>query len=231
MLKLTLIDPDTGESIDMDFPGEAIDSQDKAVPKAITSAYKYALLKLAMNGGGDGDDPEHDSNETGGTSGKDQEGSGKAKPVQQGATYRKPEESTGTTGKVAEPTQHPKTEAKPPAQTPATKPTQSEQPKPADKPLSTQTAPPPEQKPAGDSEVPVLEDTGKITTVVPAMKGKPASLSFKRSSEGGGVYQVHFDAKTVDVPGLLQFLNKKTEVKIICDISSGNPYLMSVTEA
>jgi ERF superfamily len=219
MLKLTLVDPDTGEAMEMDFPGEAIDSQDKATPKAITSAYKYALLKLAMNGGGDGDDLEHESNEQGGGDAKET----KAKPVQQGATYRKPDETGKAAGKPA-----PANVGQPaPAAQPAPISNMGTAEKPADKPLSTQTAPAAKQESSGGDEVPIMEDQGVLTSVVPAMKGKPAAISFK-SDRGTPVYPINFDPKVTDVPSLLTLLNAKKNVKVVCDISAGNPFLMSI---
>jgi hypothetical protein len=221
MLKLTLVDPDSGESMDMDFPGEAIDSQDKAVPKAITSAYKYGLLKLAMNGGGDGDDPEHDQYEQGNRGGSDKETKkDTVKPVQQGTTYRKPDEVNKIDGKSNAPdvgkSVSPKESTKGAGELAE------------DRPMSTRTEPQAKQESASD--IVTLEDEGIITSVVPAMKGKPAQISFKRKSDGG-ILAIHFDAKTTDVPALLKYLNSKKNVKVICDVTTGNAHLMSITEA
>lgn len=222
MLKLTLVDPDTGESMDMDFPGEAIDTQDKATPKAITSAYKYALLKLAMNGGGDGDDPEHVSNEQGGENGKTTNTGGQAgssKPVSQGTSYRKFDEAAKPAGQPStsggESKAQPSTSAQPtdsgaseskPAPAPAAAPTQT----------STQD----------QRQLPISEDFGTITAVIPAMKGKPASISFK-PKEGGVVYAIQFNPATTNIPELLKIQQTKTNIQVITDIIGNPPFLMS----
>lgn len=229
MLKLTLIDPDSGESVEMDFPGDAMDMQDKALPKAITAAHKYALIKLSMNGGGEGDDIEHEGEEpkAGKSSVQD-----KPKPVEQGATYRKPAETNKPAPKANEPVG----EAGPsPANKPEPEPTPAPSgskkpaapavnPAPAantvvkkDKPLSSVTAP---------AEVPVYEDTGKVLAVIPAMKGKPATISFKPSAEGSTAMTIHFDPTKMDVPTLLKAQQTKADLSIICDVSGPQPFLM-----
>ena len=222
MLRITLIDPISGESIEMDFPGEAMDTQDKAIPKAITSAYKYALLKLAMNGGGEEDDPEHDSNEQTDKSG----GKAQQKPVHQGATYRKPDEETkrptgsdkqtqvGNTGTTAKP-------ATGGSSAPATNV--------EDRPMSTQTEP---KQPAEDSsvDVAVAEVIGTLTAVLPAMKGKPAQITIK-PSDGGPVMTTHFDPKQLMVPAVLQFMNQKTKVQLNLDVTQEPPFVMAIKPA
>lgn len=57
-VKFTVMDGVTGESLTFGGTGEGADSGDKCVPKAITSALKYALLKLFLIP--TGDDPEID---------------------------------------------------------------------------------------------------------------------------------------------------------------------------
>jgi hypothetical protein len=56
LVKFTVKDGDSGEEFSFQMPGEGQDSGDKCLPKAITSALKYALLKLFMIP--TGDDPE-----------------------------------------------------------------------------------------------------------------------------------------------------------------------------
>lgn len=55
---LTLIDPDTGENIAVIALGQGMDSNDKAIAKAQTQAFKYAWWKLLCLE--TGDDPEAD---------------------------------------------------------------------------------------------------------------------------------------------------------------------------
>lgn len=59
MGEFTFIDAESGESITRTFPGEGMDSGDKAIYKAMTGAEKYALLKTFLIP--TGDDPEKDS--------------------------------------------------------------------------------------------------------------------------------------------------------------------------
>lgn len=56
MVRFTVMDGDSGESFSFVVPGEGQDSGDKCIPKAMTSAVKYALLKLFLIP--TGDDPE-----------------------------------------------------------------------------------------------------------------------------------------------------------------------------
>lgn len=58
ILSYSVIDAETGESIEGCFPGYAEDKGDKAVYKAITGASKYFLMKFF--GVATGDDPEKD---------------------------------------------------------------------------------------------------------------------------------------------------------------------------
>jgi len=224
MLKLTLIDPDSGESIEMDFPGDAMDMQDKALPKAITSAHKYALIKLSLNGGGEGDDLEHeDEGKTGKSSVQD-----KPKPVESGATYRKPAETDKSAPKADQ--SAPKTGPQPAESKPApattggnnnsTSTTKPPTEKPKDKPLSMMTAP---------DEVPTYEATGKILAVIPAMKGKPATISFRPDQEGATAMVINFDPAKIDVPTLLKLQQSKSSMEIVCDVSGQHPFLMHFT--
>lgn len=59
LLTLTLIDSDSGESMAITWHGEAMDTSDKGIQKAFTSAEKYALMKLFLIG--DDDDPDASS--------------------------------------------------------------------------------------------------------------------------------------------------------------------------
>ena len=210
-MRFTLTDQDTGEMDSFVMAGEAMDVQDKALYKAITGCTKYAYVKLAMSGAEDNED--EDVGERAEKTGKSDIQTGGARQVQQGTTYREPKDPTT---KASQPDKKADSQ-------PTTKPTVA-----TDKPMSTKTEPA-EQKSTGNDEVPIMEDEGKITTVVPAMKGKPASLGFKRKTDGG-VYPIYFDPKTINVPELLKFVNSKADVKVICDFSSGNPHLMSVQE-
>ncbi len=58
MVRFTVYDGQSGETLSFVVPGEGQDSGDKCVPKAMTSALKYALLKTFMIP--TGDDPERD---------------------------------------------------------------------------------------------------------------------------------------------------------------------------
>ena len=86
-----------------------------------------------------------------------------------------------------------------------------------DKPLSMQTAP---------AEVPIYEDRGKILAVIPAMKGKPATISFRPDKEGATALAINFDPTKTDVPTLLKFQQAKASLDIICDVSGPVPHLM-----
>lgn len=46
----------SGQAIDLTIPAEGVDSLDKAIPKALTMAYKYAMIQLFCIGRGD--DPD-----------------------------------------------------------------------------------------------------------------------------------------------------------------------------
>ncbi len=66
-VSFTLMDIDSGEYWTSRYPGEGKDANDKGIPKAITAATKYFLLKAFMLSAGD--DPENDgagSNNKGG---------------------------------------------------------------------------------------------------------------------------------------------------------------------
>lgn len=212
-MKFTLTDKDTGESDSFVMVGEAADSFDKATYKAITGCTKYAYTKLAMSGAEDNEDDEIREEKTS----KDRD---EAKPVPSGASYRKPAE---------EPKQKPATDSGKAA---------SSRPDPnvggsskVDKPLSSEHKPstPNNSTDADDSnETATTEDVGMITAVIPAMKGKPATMSFKPDS-GAPVYGVTFDSKKVDVPSMLKLHQNKAKVRIICDITQGpTPFLMNV---
>lgn len=54
----TLVDSESGESVDMEVIAQGADSQDKGAAKATTSARKYSLRQLIL--AGTGDDPEED---------------------------------------------------------------------------------------------------------------------------------------------------------------------------
>lgn len=58
VLKHTIIDVDSGESLDVQSAGSGADKLDKGVYKAITGANKYFLLKTFLMAGDD--DPEND---------------------------------------------------------------------------------------------------------------------------------------------------------------------------
>lgn len=62
MVRFTVYDGESGQSLSFVVPGEGQDSGDKCIPKAMTSALKYALLKLFMLP--TGDDPERDDKPT-----------------------------------------------------------------------------------------------------------------------------------------------------------------------
>ena len=55
----TLVDADTGESVDIQVIAQGADSQDKGAYKAATGARKYALRQLVLVS--TGDDPERDT--------------------------------------------------------------------------------------------------------------------------------------------------------------------------
>ncbi len=59
MVEFNLYDGESGDAMKFRIPGEGQDAGDKCVPKALTSALKYALLKLFMIP--TGDDPERDT--------------------------------------------------------------------------------------------------------------------------------------------------------------------------
>lgn len=221
-MKFTLTDQDTGEHDSFTMVGEAMDVQDKAVYKAITGCTKYAYVKLAMSGAEDNED--EDTGERVGEQDRQQQ---TEKPVQSGATYRKPEQSNqsarkpdNTAGKTDERSEK-RAEDKP-----VGKPAGQQEARNSD-PTPTTTAQAPTPSPVQDkSQIPIMEEHGYITAVIPAMKGKPASLSFK--SETGSVLAVTFDPKTTDVPSMLKLQAAKNKVEIRCDVSTGQPHLMMV---
>lgn len=215
-MKFTLTDQDTGETDSFIMVGEAMDVQDKAVYKAITGCTKYAYVKLAMSGAEDNED--EDVGERAEKTGQSNIPAGGAKPVQQGATYRKPEETTQQPSKASEPAK--KADPQPTTKQP--------EPKPVDKPMSTRTEPPAQETQQQDDTIPTLEEVGKITAVIPAMKGKPATISFKPKGDGI-VFAINFDPTKTNVPELLKLQQGKVDVGVICDISSGNPFLMHIS--
>lgn len=133
----------------------------------------------------------------------------KPKDVPAGQSYRK-----------SEPEGKPATKASEPAKPASPPPAKPAEPKPANKP----------DLPEGQSYVPTAEDEGNITAVIPAMKGKPATISFK-PEDGRPVYAIHFDATKIDVPSVLKLQQSKAKVKVVCDITSGNAFLMHVQAA
>lgn len=204
-MRFTLTDQDSGESDSFIMVGEAMDVQDKALYKAITGCTKYAYVKLAMSGVEDNED-EDDGAKT-----------DKPKDVPAGQSYRKPEPESKSATKASEPAKSTsvssgKTDGPKPDPKPTTKPE-------GDKPVL----------PEGQSDVPTSEDTGHITAVIPAMKGKPATISFK--PEEGIVYAIQFDAAKIDVPAVLKLQQAKAKVNVVCDITSGHPFLMHIQAA
>ena len=84
-MRFTLIDADSGERHSVQWPGEGQDKNDKGIPKAITAATKYFLLKTFQLSAGD--DPEGDSStdsRTGGQNGKNR-ANGRSSPSNGGA--------------------------------------------------------------------------------------------------------------------------------------------------
>jgi hypothetical protein len=59
LMTYEIVDGDTGDRIVVAMPGQGADDQDKGAPKAVTSAQKYALLKLFLITSND--DVERDS--------------------------------------------------------------------------------------------------------------------------------------------------------------------------
>jgi len=59
-IKLTFADGESGDTMSVNWIGEANDSQDKGVAKAATSAVKYALLKTFLISTGDDPDSDND---------------------------------------------------------------------------------------------------------------------------------------------------------------------------
>ncbi len=94
--KHTIIDVDTGESLEIWSAGEGTDRSDKACPKAITSASKYFLLKTFLLSGDD--DPENDGVTTQKQASPQQPGQSKpqapapmqSKPVEAKASEKEP---------------------------------------------------------------------------------------------------------------------------------------------
>lgn len=199
-MKFTMTDKDTGESDSFIMVGEAADSFDKATYKAITGCTKYAYIKLAMSGAEDNEEEDH------GESKKATKQPAKTDVPQQGATFRK------------EPAP---AEAKP---APA-----AAKPAPAPAPVEKSSPAPKAAAGAASGEVPMMEETGKITAVIPAMKNKPATLTLKPTE--GVAIAIHFDPAKIDVPALLKMQGARTDVKVICDISEGTPHLMHIGPA
>lgn len=223
-MKFTLTDQDTGEHDSFVMVGEAMDNLDKAVYKAITGCTKYAYVKLAMSGAEDNED--EDTGERVGEQDRQQQQN--EKTVQSGATYRKPEQSNQSARKSDSTAEKPAEQpAKRSEDKPAGKPAEQQKPAGNNNPAPSaqaKTSIPPAQD---QSQIPIMEDTGHITAVVPAMKGKPAAVSFK-SDSNGTVIPLSFDTKTIDVPSLLKLQSSKSKVKVTCDVSSGNPHLMHI---
>jgi hypothetical protein len=61
----TLVDSETGESVDLQVVAQGSDSQDKGAAKCITAARKYAMRQLILAGIGDEPEADNDSNERG----------------------------------------------------------------------------------------------------------------------------------------------------------------------
>lgn len=57
-LSLTFADGDTGAAYTIQWFGEALDSQDKGINKAVTAGVKYCLLKTFLMSTGEDDDPD-----------------------------------------------------------------------------------------------------------------------------------------------------------------------------
>lgn len=102
------------------------------------------------------------------------------------------------------------------------------QPTPPAQPANPAPAPAP-QEAAASGEPVMMENVGKITAVIPAMKGKSATLTLK-PREGGPV-PIHFNASTTDVPAMLKMQAAKADVRVICDVTSGEPFLMHIGPA
>lgn len=77
-VSFTLMDIDSGEQWTSRYPGEGKDANDKGIPKAITAATKYFLLKAFMLSAGD--DPENDG---AGTNNKGSRNNGRSGSQQQ----------------------------------------------------------------------------------------------------------------------------------------------------
>lgn len=95
-------------------------------------------------------------------------------------------------------------------------------------PAAAKPAPAPKEA-APSGEVPTMEETGKITAVIPSMKNKPATLTLKPTD--GVAFPINFDPTKIDVPALLKLQGSKGDVKVICDISGGQPFLMHIEPA
>ena len=65
LLSLTFADGDTGAAKTIRWEGEAHDSQDKGINKAVTAAVKYCLLKTFLMSTGDDSDPDAGGGEGG----------------------------------------------------------------------------------------------------------------------------------------------------------------------
>lgn len=215
-MEFKVIDIATGEDIKFTFLGESADVGDKAVPKAITSAVKAAHCNLVMSGENVEEDEELAKAE------KDVKKPLPASP----SSYKKPEPVKAeakpadqpTEAHVPRPTPPPQDLPKPPAEEPKTK---TPKLKPADPLLSSTTAP---ELP---SEVVTCEFEGTISTIIPAMKGKPASMMIK-PADGTPGQTVYFKPGSLDVPALLRMQSSKVIVKGVCDITTGEPHLMHI---
>lgn len=201
-----IIDIATGEDIKFTFVGESADVGDKSIPKAITSATKAAHCNLVMSG----ENVEEDEEQA-----KDTK---KPLPASQ-ATFKKPEPEPAPAPKPAE--AHVPRPTPPPQDLP-----KPATPKPVDKPLSQKTTPA-EEIPTAALDTVTCEFDGTISTVIPAMKGKPASMMIK-PADGTPGQTVYFSPGSLDVPGLLRMQSSKAVVRCICDITTGEPYLMSI---
>jgi len=211
-MKFTLTDPDTGETDNFDMYGEACDSFDKATYKAITGATKYAYLKLALSGAGDDDAEESD--------GQDRHQRTDAKSTQQQTIhYRAPkQQDKKEPPKEAEPEQQP---GQQPDRNKVNTGGSSGR-------METNTGG--SGKTEQSDSIPIMEDVGRINAVLPALKNKPASLTFKPTNTSFPIIVITFDPKAIDVPKLLKLQASKSEVEIRCDVSSGQPHLMAVEE-
>ena len=82
-VSFTLMDIDSGEYWTSRYPGEGKDANDKGIPKAITAATKYFLLKAFMLSAGD--DPENEGEGSQNKGGRNNNRSGSRSPSQGGS--------------------------------------------------------------------------------------------------------------------------------------------------